>query len=179
MLDELNRRGVIRAAAAYVAIAWGGTEILSFLVDAFWLNQGFIALVILLIAIPVMLLRTLTIRDNPAMVRRRFAVMCIYAATAVLVLGSNYMNNRIARKRAELLIEACEDYKTKYGRWPKGLTELIPEFFKKIPKAKYTLAFNEFHYTSDRGKHTLMYNSIPPFGRKYYLFEKKKWIFLD
>ncbi len=36
MLDELNRRGVIRAAAAYVAIAWGGTEILSFLVDAFW-----------------------------------------------------------------------------------------------------------------------------------------------
>jgi len=36
VLDELNRRGVIRAAAAYVAIAWGGTEILSFLVDAFW-----------------------------------------------------------------------------------------------------------------------------------------------
>jgi TolB-like protein/Flp pilus assembly protein TadD len=35
-LDELNRRGVIRAAAVYVAIAWGATEILSFLVDAFW-----------------------------------------------------------------------------------------------------------------------------------------------
>jgi TolB-like protein/tetratricopeptide (TPR) repeat protein len=37
--DELNQRGVIRAAAMYVAIAWGGTEILVFLVDAIWSGQ--------------------------------------------------------------------------------------------------------------------------------------------
>jgi adenylate cyclase len=36
MLEELNRRGVVRAAAMYVAIAWGGTEILVFLVEALW-----------------------------------------------------------------------------------------------------------------------------------------------
>jgi len=34
VLKELNRRGVVRAAAMYVAIAWGGTEILVFLIDA-------------------------------------------------------------------------------------------------------------------------------------------------
>jgi TolB-like protein/Flp pilus assembly protein TadD len=34
IIDELNRRGVVRAAAMYVAIAWGGTEILVFLIDA-------------------------------------------------------------------------------------------------------------------------------------------------
>jgi TolB-like protein/Tfp pilus assembly protein PilF len=34
ILEELTRRGVIRAAAMYVAIAWGGTEILVFLIDA-------------------------------------------------------------------------------------------------------------------------------------------------
>jgi len=34
ILEELNRRGVVRAAAMYVAIAWGGTEILVFLIDA-------------------------------------------------------------------------------------------------------------------------------------------------
>ncbi len=34
IIEELNRRGVIRAAALYVAIAWGGTEILVFLIDA-------------------------------------------------------------------------------------------------------------------------------------------------
>jgi TolB-like protein/tetratricopeptide (TPR) repeat protein len=34
VIKELNRRGVVRAAAMYVAIAWGGTEILVFLIDA-------------------------------------------------------------------------------------------------------------------------------------------------
>jgi TolB-like protein len=34
IIAELNRRGVVRAAAMYVAIAWGGTEILVFLLDA-------------------------------------------------------------------------------------------------------------------------------------------------
>lgn len=34
IIKELNRRGVVRAAAMYVAIAWGGTEILVFLIDA-------------------------------------------------------------------------------------------------------------------------------------------------
>ena len=34
LLRELNDRGVVRAAAMYVAIAWGGTEILVFLIDA-------------------------------------------------------------------------------------------------------------------------------------------------
>jgi TolB-like protein len=34
IVAELNRRGVVRAAAMYVAIAWGGTEIIVFLLDA-------------------------------------------------------------------------------------------------------------------------------------------------
>ncbi|NOR37669.1 MAG: tetratricopeptide repeat protein [Woeseiaceae bacterium] len=34
LLRELNDRGVVRAAALYVAIAWGGTEILVFLIEA-------------------------------------------------------------------------------------------------------------------------------------------------
>lgn len=36
LLSEFRRRGVIRAAAVYVAVAWGATEILAFLIDAFW-----------------------------------------------------------------------------------------------------------------------------------------------
>jgi TolB-like protein/Tfp pilus assembly protein PilF len=34
IIKELTHRGVVRAAAMYVAIAWGGTEILVFLIDA-------------------------------------------------------------------------------------------------------------------------------------------------
>lgn len=39
-IEELNRRGVIRAAAMYIAVAWGGTEILVFLADALWSEQA-------------------------------------------------------------------------------------------------------------------------------------------
>jgi len=34
--DELRRRGVFQTAALCIAIAWGGTEIIAFLVDALW-----------------------------------------------------------------------------------------------------------------------------------------------
>jgi adenylate cyclase len=34
ILEELKRRGVIQTAALYVAVAWGGTEIFAFLIEA-------------------------------------------------------------------------------------------------------------------------------------------------
>lgn len=36
IVEELKRRSVIQTAALYVAVAWGGTEILAFLIDALW-----------------------------------------------------------------------------------------------------------------------------------------------
>lgn len=36
IVEELKRRSVIQTAALYIAIAWGGTEILAFLIDALW-----------------------------------------------------------------------------------------------------------------------------------------------
>ena len=36
LFDELRRRNVLRAAAMYVAVAWGATEILAFLIEALW-----------------------------------------------------------------------------------------------------------------------------------------------
>jgi len=36
IVEELKRRSVFQTAALYVAIAWGGTEILAFLIDALW-----------------------------------------------------------------------------------------------------------------------------------------------
>jgi TolB-like protein/tetratricopeptide (TPR) repeat protein len=39
ILNELKRRSVIQTAALYVAIAWGGTEILTFLIEALWGDQ--------------------------------------------------------------------------------------------------------------------------------------------
>ncbi|MDH3611702.1 MAG: hypothetical protein OEU90_06690 [Gammaproteobacteria bacterium] len=36
IVKELKRRNVFQTAALYIAIAWGGTEILAFLIDALW-----------------------------------------------------------------------------------------------------------------------------------------------
>ena len=39
IIKELQRRNVVQTAALYVAIAWGGTEILAFLIKALWGEQ--------------------------------------------------------------------------------------------------------------------------------------------
>ena len=39
LADQLRQRGVFQTAALYIAIAWGGTEILAFLVAALWGEQ--------------------------------------------------------------------------------------------------------------------------------------------
>ena len=39
ILKELKRRSVFQTAALYAAIAWGGTEILTFLIEALWGDQ--------------------------------------------------------------------------------------------------------------------------------------------
>lgn len=39
IVEELKRRSVFQTAALYVAVAWGGTEILAFLIDALWGEQ--------------------------------------------------------------------------------------------------------------------------------------------
>ena len=36
VLEEIQRRRVVQTAAVYIAVAWGGTEILTFLTDALW-----------------------------------------------------------------------------------------------------------------------------------------------
>ncbi len=40
ILKELKRRRVFQTAALYIAIAWGGTEILTFLIEALWGDQS-------------------------------------------------------------------------------------------------------------------------------------------
>ena len=61
-----------------------------------------------------------------------------------------------------------------------SLNDLVPEFVDRVPLAKYTLAFNEFHYyfTSKRGTH-LFYVAMPPFGRRVYSFVRDQWTYLD
>jgi hypothetical protein len=99
--------------------------------------------------------------------------------TLGLVLGNAAMQTRIASANAKRIIEACEQFRIANGRYPSTLDELKPGYLASVPRAKYSLMFGNFWYWSLDGKTRLMWVVIPPFGRKIYDFEGRKWGSLD
>jgi len=150
-----------------------------FIVDAFILNQGGIALFILIIVLPFMAVRTIKKRKDSIELKKRLIAMGIYAVMIVLVFASNHLNNVIAKIRAEAIIEACEKYMVKNSVYPSELSLLVPNFLKEIPNAKYIFISNQFKYIASNDRHSLMFISMPPFGRYYYIMEEKKWKYID
>lgn len=150
-----------------------------FFLDAFVLNQGFIAFVILFVVVPVMLKKAISARKDKALLKKQLLNAGIYSIAAIMVLASNSINNTIAQRNADKIIQACEQYKAKHGIYPERLSELIPDFLKDIPPAKYSLAGAPFRYFAREDSHALMYEAVPPYGRKYYVFEKRVWQYVD
>ena len=97
-----------------------------------------------------------------------------FAALTIIVYG-----NVIARERAESLVVAVEQFHAKHGRYPERLGEIVPEFIPEIPKAKYVLIADRFRYFKSDSRHSLMYVEIPPFGRRIYTFEDRRWTTLN
>lgn len=146
--------------------------------DAFVLNQGAIAavmlLLVLVVVLPVAVYRLLRHAD-----RRLLATCAIYAVAAVLVFAANHVNNRIAAARATELIAAIARYKSETGDYPVSLEALVPAYVDRVPRAKYAVLSADFSYQSRPGLTTLSYMELPPFGRPTYDFEKGIWFYLD
>jgi len=83
-----------------------------------------------------------------------------------------YINNITAQRSGSKLVEAIENYKTKNGSYPKSLDDLKPEFITRIPKAKYTMLWNNFYWVDN----SLIYINTPPFNLMRYDFTNKKWV---
>jgi len=147
--------------------------------DAFILNQGLIALITIFVVVIVLLPRAFLSLKNKPLFKNRLLKATIYFIMAVAIFGSNFINNRIAKYRAEKLIEACYEYHNKHQQYPNKLQDLVPDFISKVPSAKFTLSSNEFRYISSDKGHMLMYGHLPPFGRPIYDFEKGQWGYLD
>jgi len=150
-----------------------------FILDAYLLNQGFIAVIFLTLVAPITLIRAFFVWKNRGIRKRRLSDAGIYFVMAVTVLAYIQVGNSRAGKKAELLIAACEEYRTVHITYPERLTDLVPDFIAKIPKAKYAYAAGQFHYVSREDSHLLWYVSFPPFGKRTYSFEAKEWGFLD
>ncbi len=155
------------------------TAVVLYILDALFFNQGVIALITLLIVVIVLLPKAFLSFKNKPLFKYKLLKAAVYFIMAVAVIGSNQINNKIAKYRAEKLIEACNQYHRTYNRYPDRLDDLIPDFIPKVPSAKLTFGFNKFKYISSDKHHSLMYVSFPPFGRPYYNFEKGKWGYLD
>lgn len=150
-----------------------------FVLDAYLFNQGVIAMVFLLLVTPTTLIRALIAWKNTALRKKRIAAAGVYFIMAVMVLAYIQVNNWRASRKADLLIAACEQYRAVHIIYPEKLADLVPDFIQKIPKAKYAHATGQFHYVSRKDSHLLWYVSFPPFGKRIYRFETKKWGFLD
>jgi len=152
-----------------------------FVVDGFFLNQGIISgvfLVVLLVGVlPVALYSAL--RKRWPEFRLRIATIGIYAAACLAVLGANYLNNAMARRRAVMLGEACQQFHAKYDRYPERLDELAPEFVPSIPAAKYALMDANFFYFVSPEDPRVWFVEMPPFGRRFYHVKTGNWGYMD
>lgn len=92
-----------------------------------------------------------------------------------IVGGNAAIQSKLANANAERIIAACEQFRTATGKYPDQMEELVPKYLSSIPRAKYSFAFNEFRYRNLAGNHLLMWDERPPYGRKIYDFEQRKW----
>jgi hypothetical protein len=153
-----------------------------FVGDAFMFNQGIIAPGVMIVCLLVFLPRALwSLRTNRQLFRLRLAKVGIYIFGAMAVFTVNALQNQMADRRAIMIGKDCLAFHAKYQRYPESLNELVPEFLRSVPPAKYTLWGAPFFYVSrpEGGEPILYYQALPPFGRRFYHMEKGYWGYLD
>jgi hypothetical protein len=153
-----------------------------FVFDAFFLNQGAVAIFVILLTLFVFLPRALWgLRTSRALYLERLTRAGIYLLAAAAVFVANVLQNRMADHRAIELGNACLAYHAKYQHYPQRLQELVPEFLSSVPPAKYTLGGGSFFYSAAlSGKEPMLYyEALPPFGRRFYHMETGGWGYLD
>ncbi len=155
------------------------TASILFILDAFVLNQGAISIVLLLLIIFLWLPKSAIKKHRDQSPKIELTKALIYGLVSIAVFSSNVINNKIARNRANTLIQVIENFHQTTGQYPRTLTELVPSYIPKIPKAKYTLMFNDFRYNNYKSNISIFYVSLPPFGRPTYVFNLKEWVYID
>jgi hypothetical protein len=167
------RRGLLRTPVALAVL---------FLVDLGYAGQGFFSLLVAFSGLGLLTLAALwaAVRGAAPLARSRVVRAGMYLLLGIATAATTRFHAATAQNHAAQVIEACRAYNARHGMLPDRLEELVPEFLPAVPRAKYTLAWGEFTYsTSAEKSHTLMYVALPPFGRRLYHFEEARWSQLD
>jgi len=162
---------------AFVAILATGWAI----VDAFVLSQGAIVLILFAIALFYLLPRAIFAYASPPLLRLRLGKALVTALIAVAGFGAIRFNAYLAHSRAEQLIAAVEQFRSRNARYPEGLEQIVPEYIAAIPRPKYVLVSDGvgFDYGASAAGHTLRYTALPPHGIAIYYFEQRRWGYRD
>jgi hypothetical protein len=163
----LSYQGIgVSIAAALVLLAWDAVLTGSFLVSLIFCPLWFIVSIL-----------------NNAIQRpgwkRALLRISIPALTLVLARANEAVQFRIGEANAPRIIAACENFHATNGKFPKTLDDLVPQYMPSIPRAKYCLAFGKFQYWNSDERPILVWCVVPPFGRKVYGFEDRRWSYLD
>lgn len=154
-----------------------------FLLDLGFAGQGLFSMLVAIGGFGLLATRALwaAVRGrSSALIRARSMRAGLYLLLGVATVVTMRFHTATAQTHARQVIEACHAYQARHGKLPDRLAELVPEFLPAVPRAKYTLQWGDFSYsTSEHNTHTLMYVALPPFGRRLYHFEQATWSRLD
>ena len=153
-------------SGALVLLAW----------DAAFTGSFLVSLMVCPIWIVVSILKNAIQRPGWRVALLRIAIP---ALTLGLVRANEAVQYRIGKANAPRIIAACEEFHAASGKFPKTLDELVPRYMPSIPRAKYCVAYGEFSYWNNEGRPILVWCVIPPFGRKIYDFEERRWGYID
>jgi hypothetical protein len=153
-----------------------------FILDAVILNQGFIAVIVILLALFAFFpIAVLLRRRDKLKYEQRLVKIAIYVLAGVAVLACNALQNWVADRRAIEIGNACLAYRAKYHHYPAELENLVPEFLSFVPRAKWNGEGFRYSRSPLDADHEpmLFYAAVPPFGRRFYHIESRAWGYLD
>jgi hypothetical protein len=115
----------------------------------------------------------------------KLIIIGAYAVLLIMAFVVKNINNRVAYENAKIVIAACEQYKIKKGAYPDRLNDLVPGYLTRIPVARYTgiTGWKYFHHpnkgSTEDDHYSLQFTYEPPFGRRVYHSQTKKWRSMD
>lgn len=165
---SLSRRPWWRCPDVVVAVSL-------FITDALVLGQGLLAALLLITVFGGLVPQALLLRKLRRDVWPTARLAVLFGVTAVAIMTTINLNNHLARQRASDVVAAIELYYATNGRFPLVLEALVPRFLAAVPRAKFTLAFNDFIYQPRTRDAVLAYVEVPPFARLCYDFAERRW----
>jgi hypothetical protein len=159
-----------------------------FLFDVVFWGVPFVSMMVLTLGNLVLVIRLALAWREPDLRKRRAWSIAVYSFAALAAITITGQMRDLVHGRAERIITACEQYRTKTGRYPETLEQLVPDYLPEIPSAQRSLLTDpRFRYAitgpnmwiKNPNTHVLEYTSVPPLGKTFYVFETREWRFRD